>query len=104
MYVAYLAAMYQWVFVKSSDINIVLAKVLLSPIPFSTLPFAYGVYRVVVVRMILCLLYIYCSASEMYGAALSPVYAFWCSQKIDQRQNCIRGFSLGCHAKYYEEV
>ena len=49
MYVAYLAAMYQWFFVKPDDISIVLVKVLMSPIPFSTLPFAYGVYGVVVV-------------------------------------------------------
>jgi hypothetical protein len=48
MYVGYLTDIYQWFLVKSDDISIVLVKVFMSPIPFSTLPFPYGVYGVVV--------------------------------------------------------
>ena len=45
IYVAYLAAMYQWFLVKQDDISIVLVKVFMSPIPFSTFPFPYVVYE-----------------------------------------------------------
>jgi hypothetical protein len=40
MYVAYLAAMYQWFFVRPDEISIVLVDVLINPMPFPTFPFA----------------------------------------------------------------
>ena len=76
IYVAYLAAMYQWFLVKPDDISIVLVKVFMSPIPFSTFPFPYGVYGVVVVCRMLWVLYICYNASELYSAVLSLCMRF----------------------------
>ena len=88
MYVAYLAAIYQWFFVKPDDISIVIVKVsVMSPIPFSTLPLPYGVYGVVVVCRMLCVLYICCIASELYSAALSLWMRFGAPERLIRVKN-----------------
>jgi hypothetical protein len=75
MYVAYLAAMYQWFLVKPGDQHCSCQGFVES---YPIFYFAVRIWFVwlVVVCMILCVLYICWIASVMYSAALSPVYAF----------------------------